>query len=615
MGTGTISEHQQRQEGLRQAILEAVDESHPGAFRRMIRLIREQNLARFSSVVRAFDTWFGFMWDGSSGIRVDEVLGTVERFFDDTGARDAALAGRDPEPAYLALWTIAFDDVDAAIPPAIEPLRADTAELRFVATHFLVQALWTTAIPPLVDMLADPDLRVAARALDAFRSDVTRWVPAERLFDRLEALHARIAKRAMTLDAIVWPWWRIRLDRQTVASAMAANGRTALSRRLLPYVRDLDPSQRAATLRYLAGLPELSGRWEFDTAAEPRKREPLSAEIRGLVLEMLGDASAEVRKVAFEALAGSPVEDDEVDRLIALLGRRAGDLRSACLARLQTLDDDRLEASIERLLADTDAQRRTAGLELLRYASAAGRFGDRARAIAERYRAAHADAGETERAHVEAVLGSTDRPPTLDDALGLVAPGTLRTWPDPRERDLALETPAARASLISLARLVLEHQTTDRPPWPCARGRVLRGAGRFDAWRGRVTARVALMRMRARRNEREATLGEARAPSAPRGAAPLDRIVLEHAAAEARAAPRPAGRHAPRRRAARAATLVLLAAGGVAAAVPGSPVREWISRVWPPGRTPGAGASAGTLRVLAPVSSRRDAEIVLPVRR
>jgi len=86
----------QRQEGLRQAILEAVDESHPGAFRRMIRLICEQNLARFSSVVRAFDTWFGFMWDGSSGIKVDEVLCTVERFFEDTGARDAALAGPDP---------------------------------------------------------------------------------------------------------------------------------------------------------------------------------------------------------------------------------------------------------------------------------------------------------------------------------------------------------------------------------------------------------------------------------------------------------------------------------------------------------------------------------------
>src|SRR5438067_3920878 len=43
----------QRQEGLRQVILETVDEAHPQAFRRMLRLIRDHDLARFSSVVRS----------------------------------------------------------------------------------------------------------------------------------------------------------------------------------------------------------------------------------------------------------------------------------------------------------------------------------------------------------------------------------------------------------------------------------------------------------------------------------------------------------------------------------------------------------------------------------
>jgi hypothetical protein len=41
----------QRQEGFRQSILETVDEAHPHAFRRMLRLIAEHDLARFSSVV------------------------------------------------------------------------------------------------------------------------------------------------------------------------------------------------------------------------------------------------------------------------------------------------------------------------------------------------------------------------------------------------------------------------------------------------------------------------------------------------------------------------------------------------------------------------------------
>ncbi|MEM9089243.1 MAG: hypothetical protein AAGC93_10910 [Cyanobacteria bacterium P01_F01_bin.53] len=49
----------QRQEGLRQSILETVDESHPEAFTHMLRVIVEQNMVRFSATVRAADVWFG----------------------------------------------------------------------------------------------------------------------------------------------------------------------------------------------------------------------------------------------------------------------------------------------------------------------------------------------------------------------------------------------------------------------------------------------------------------------------------------------------------------------------------------------------------------------------
>ena len=43
----------QRQEGLRQVILESIDEAHPRAFFRMLRLILEHDLARFSATIRA----------------------------------------------------------------------------------------------------------------------------------------------------------------------------------------------------------------------------------------------------------------------------------------------------------------------------------------------------------------------------------------------------------------------------------------------------------------------------------------------------------------------------------------------------------------------------------
>ncbi|HEX6938569.1 MAG TPA: DUF5724 domain-containing protein [Longimicrobiales bacterium] len=452
----------QRQEGLRQAILESVDEAHPEAFRRMLRLIREEKLTRFSSVVRAADTWFGFLWDGTSAVQIDSILDRVLLFLEDPAARAAALNQQDAETVYLALWSQAFEDVDAAVASATRLLSSASADIRFVATHLLAQSLWTSALPPLVDVLDDADLRVAACALDVFGFDATAWVDGPRLLSRLEALMGRLKKRSQTLDAIVWPWWSWKLGRPHVAAAMAANASAADIDRLLPYAADLDPAGRAALIRRIAGL---RAEWEKrgdETEREPAEQSaPLEGAVRAAVLEFLGDASPDVRDVAFRAMERAPLEADEVDRLIELLARKPGDLRAACLARLRRLGDADLLSAADRLLADGAELRRLAGLELLRDAAEAGRVPEEVRARITRYRAEHASLSEQERSHIDAVLGPQTAAASTDDALGLIAPASLRTWPEPRAIRLRLDTPAARASLKSLAELVLAHQTTE----------------------------------------------------------------------------------------------------------------------------------------------------------
>ena len=446
----------QRQEGLRQAILESVDEAHPMAFRRMLRLILDENLMRFSSVVRAADTWFGFMWDGTSGVAMEPILQRVLLFLEDPAARAAALGESDAETVYLALWSTAFEDIDAAIAPAAALLASSSTEIRFVAAHFLAQSLWTDALPPLVATLADPDLRVATRALDMFGVDHESAVDGERLFHQLEQLIARVPGRTTTLDALVWPWWKRKLERSTIASALATNVSHVKGERLLPYVPDLSPSQRAAFLRRSAGL---APRWASRTDASQRRK--LSDAERAVALDLLGDASAEVRGAAFEAIADLPVKADEVDRLVELLGRKPGDLRTGALTRLRTLGDAALLAAADRLLADESELRRVAGLELLRDAVETGRATDRAKKRAARYAAEHATLTDEERTHVDTVAADAIDTATADDALGLVDRASLTKWPAPRKKEVELDTTGSRESLQSLAELVLEHQQTE----------------------------------------------------------------------------------------------------------------------------------------------------------
>ncbi len=443
----------QRQEGLRQVILEAVDESHPEAFRRMLRLILDENLARFSSVVRAFDVWFGFQWDGSSRMKVNDVLQTVLGFLDDPATRAAALEQDDAEVAYLALWAMAFNDVETVVEPAARMLEDASVEKRFIATHLLVQSWWKPARLPLVASLGDVDLRVAVRALHAFQQNMTHTVDTESLFSALEALLARAGKkRSNPLGSLVWPWWDLTLERPQVAAAMVANRGTLPAERVLRYVSDLDPDGREAYVRNLAGLP---GRW----SSEPKNPKRLEGDEREAVLELVGDPSGAVRGVAFAALEATPIESDEVERYRSLLGRKAGDLRHCIIARLRALPDAAYVAMAERLLREKSASRRLAGLELLRDAVEADRDADRAMSLASAYRDENTELSAEERTQLAAIFERESETSGGESsvALGLISLDDLPDWQEPSPCTIELETEASRRCIESLTELILEH--------------------------------------------------------------------------------------------------------------------------------------------------------------
>ena len=61
------------QEGVRQVICEAMDEGTPGAFLKLLKVIEDQDLLRYSSVKRAVSTWIG-IFDETSVDRVNTKL-------------------------------------------------------------------------------------------------------------------------------------------------------------------------------------------------------------------------------------------------------------------------------------------------------------------------------------------------------------------------------------------------------------------------------------------------------------------------------------------------------------------------------------------------------------
>jgi hypothetical protein len=440
----------QRQEGLRQVILETVDEVHPEAFRRMLRLIRDHELARFSAVVRAANVWFGLQWDSVSVKTVNTTIDQVLTYLGDPKARSAALAGRDPEAIFLALWSIAFDDALAAIPVAEKLLKDKKTEVRFVAAVHLSQLALPQTWPVRAVAMEDEDLRVALCALDdqsffyaaddGEESEGPEYVDDR--FERVERLFQRLPVKPTVLKPLVWPWTERKASRELVAWHLVASLGKRPPTALIPYLPSIKSPHRGQVVRMLADQKK----WDGLT--------------RDTLIRLAGDATSDVRTAVCQSLAKIKLQPDEIEVLEGFLTRKSSDLRQGILGLLLKQSGAQALASADRLTASKDAQQRLAGLEILRQLAESKRGRDACQSRAAAYRTGRKKLSSEEQAQLDGITGASAEQVTLDNALGLMDPSKRSAAIAPKARKVAFVTKAAVACIEDLDRLIHEHRET-----------------------------------------------------------------------------------------------------------------------------------------------------------
>ena len=426
----------QRQEGLRQAILESVDEAHPEAFDRFLALMVEHNLIRFAATVRAVCVWLGFEADVEQIPLVAERVETLRRMRADADGRRVALVGDDPWDAYIALCAQAMRDVVPTLSVAETAIRHPSPDIRAAVVRFLAAVTLPAAAPLLVRALEDPDLGVAVLAHSvlgyAFEGD-----PPPDAFDRLEALARRLPERGRTAPPLGVEQRPITLSRAAVVgSLLSARGRRPLTA-LLPWV----PAMDAAT------------RQLFAMKAGEMKR--LDADLRAVLVTMVGDRSPLVRGAAVRAMERLRVEPSEATALEVLLTRKAGDLRRGVIGLLAKQPVTDAVRSAERLWAAGDEAQRDAACELL---GAMPSRPDDAVATARRF----ALDAPTERQQelLDEVVGISGVAGSDDLGLGLFDPSRRAPVRPPKAIAVRMVTDVTRGILSGLDDLVHEHRDT-----------------------------------------------------------------------------------------------------------------------------------------------------------
>jgi hypothetical protein len=350
----------QRQEGLRQTILEAIDEAHPDCFDRMLEVIVREDLTRFAATVRAVCVWLGFSADVQEIPLVRDRVGQLRALRADAVAREQAAAGEDPWSTYLALCAQAMRDVVPAVSSAEHALAHPDPGVRAASIRFLGATQHPHATRRLAVALGDPDLAVAAlaHASTTWRTEddpvaigllgPSRTLAPPDTFERLERLAARLPERDRPTPAIGVEQQPIVLSRSAVVASLLTTRGARSWTRLATWWPTMDAATRQRFLMELqrGGTPP--------------------AELRGVLLTAVGDRSSWVRGAAVDLLAKTGVVHGEAPAIEALLTRKASDLRRGVLRLLLTQRLDDVVRSAERLWATGEAAPRDAACELLR---------------------------------------------------------------------------------------------------------------------------------------------------------------------------------------------------------------------------------------------------------
>ncbi len=347
----------QRQEGLRQSILESVDEAAPEAFDRMLDLIVEHDLLRFAASVRAASVWIGFSADVTDIAVVEQRVRRLRELRRDRSAAQAAISSSELWDVFLGLTAVAMDDVSVAVELARAPFVHPDPNIRAATLRFLSSTSLTSVVPWSFASFDDPDLGVAALAFHTVSSldsssygrpphELPAGVPAD-AFERFERLAARYPEKKRTVAALGVEAGPIELDREEVVD------------RLMTF-RGGRPASRLA--RWLPAM----GPWARERYAGLIGQEKILAPgSRAALITLVGDRSSRVREAAVTAVAKLRLDPSEAPELEQLLSRKAGDLRRGVITLLLNQDVEPALASVERLWASGDGPKRDAACEML----------------------------------------------------------------------------------------------------------------------------------------------------------------------------------------------------------------------------------------------------------
>jgi hypothetical protein len=357
------------QEGLRQTIVECMDEASREGFIYILKIIIEEELWRFSSIVRAFDVWTGLPIEAYKPAGLKKCIKAAYDCLTNRDILNEYLNSEDSQLLYVALWACAFDELARTQAAILAIAQSNYTYRKIVALQFLTQC-----------QAPEFQHKAAVSFMDDSELDVKAWA-IPNLYPHVQSYHLRnvVASSSAHYPQGSSDEWRLFNQLQEVLNRISGKEIIIKSNGLFS---DLSLSTDQICGRMLAAAYVNSDQAMCDILLDYRDRmlpetrstlirlglqKPDNEKQRQALFLLLGDKSTDVRREAQNVVDTLELTAAEFLTVEELLQYKAGDIRKAAIYLLLKQPENQLGTSINRLLGDKKEDKRLGALDLVLY--------------------------------------------------------------------------------------------------------------------------------------------------------------------------------------------------------------------------------------------------------
>jgi len=361
------------QEGLRQQILEAADKGSAKTLSRFLKICIDEDMFRYSAVIRAFDTWMGMGYGDNKPAAIRKYAQCAYECLTDEAKRQEYLRSDSNTECYFALWAQGCYEMEETIKILPQLLEDERHYRRVLGWMFVSRADSSHYQMKLASMYLherDPELMawITRNLVSNWRARQFRWkyrpiqggvpepdLPPEKgerrkLFYSLRDMALAIGSKKRTFTGNPFEFVSVSLESEPVYSCMMAAAAYDMDRELINELKSL-------ALNMTVDQREMI----INTFLRPDKDEADRAYLRSC----LNDKSVMVKETAIERLAACALEHEDMKALAAGLKSKSSSLRAMIMAVFKKQKKELLAGVLPMMLKAKEEYQNQAAIELI----------------------------------------------------------------------------------------------------------------------------------------------------------------------------------------------------------------------------------------------------------